>query len=294
MKVLVLGGTGEGRALAAELVRRGIPVISSLAGRVSSPRLPEGEVRIGGFGGAAGLAEFISTERISAVVDATHPFAARITANAAAACRLATQDALSTQGASSTENALSTREPRNAGEAPETRGPRRGAENPRPSQTSSSTVFFVLRRPEWVASDEDRWTRVADIASAAGRIAQTPSTTRVLLTTGRQETAAFAPLPQRFWLRAVERPDGPLPEHCETILDRGPFTLDGERELLRDKRIDVLVSKNSGGPMTAAKLTAARERGIEVVMVERPPIPAGVATVATVDEATQWLLTSLS
>ncbi|HME66227.1 MAG TPA: precorrin-6A/cobalt-precorrin-6A reductase, partial [Streptosporangiaceae bacterium] len=75
MRILILGGTGEARELAAELVAAGVDVLSSLAGRVRQPRLPDGPVRVGGFGGAAGLAAFLRAERITAVIDATHPFA---------------------------------------------------------------------------------------------------------------------------------------------------------------------------------------------------------------------------
>ena len=89
MTVLLLGGTGEARALAAALVDERIPVVTSLAGRVSNPRLPVGEVRIGGFGGADGLRDWLRRTTSTAVVDATHPFSARITANAAEACRAA-------------------------------------------------------------------------------------------------------------------------------------------------------------------------------------------------------------
>lgn len=87
--VLILGGTGEARELAALLVDRGTPVVSSLAGRVSKPRLPVGEVRIGGFGGVDGLAAYLRETGIRAVVDATHPFARVISGNAAAACAAA-------------------------------------------------------------------------------------------------------------------------------------------------------------------------------------------------------------
>lgn len=84
--VLLLGGTGEARALAAALVSSGVPVLSSLAGRVARPRLPVGEVRIGGFGGTAGLVAHLRATAPTVVVDATHPFAATISAHAAAAC----------------------------------------------------------------------------------------------------------------------------------------------------------------------------------------------------------------
>src|SRR5262249_10499427 len=85
MRVLLLGGTAEGRAL-AETLHPDVDVISSLAGRVPDPALPVGAVRIGGFGGVDGLRRWLRDERIDAVVDATHPFAATMTAHAAEAC----------------------------------------------------------------------------------------------------------------------------------------------------------------------------------------------------------------
>ena len=84
MRLLILGGTGEARDLAARLVDAGVDVTSSLAGRVARPRLPVGAVRIGGFGGVDGLCAALA--EFDAVVDATHPFARGISANAAEAC----------------------------------------------------------------------------------------------------------------------------------------------------------------------------------------------------------------
>lgn len=86
MSVLLLGGTAEARDLAARLVADGVDVVSSLAGRVARPRLPVGEVRVGGFGGVAGLRDHLVTAGHAVVVDATHPFAARISGHAALAC----------------------------------------------------------------------------------------------------------------------------------------------------------------------------------------------------------------
>ncbi|GAA1394512.1 cobalt-precorrin-6A reductase [Pseudonocardia kongjuensis] len=242
--VLVLGGTTEGRAAAAELAARGgVRVISSLAGAVRSPRLPDGEVRIGGFGGPGGLARFLHAERVSAVLDATHPFAATMTANAAAAC------------------------------------------------TATGTPLVVLRRPGWTPVPGDRWHRVGSVAAAAAAVlpalpALPPGERgRVLLTTGRGGLAEFAGVDAEFWIRAVDPPDGPLPERHTLLLDRGPFTLDAERALLDRVRPHVLVTKDSGGDATAAKLVAARERGIGVVVVDRPGVPPGVPVADTVAAA---------
>jgi precorrin-6A/cobalt-precorrin-6A reductase len=239
--VLVLGGTAEGRALATELVATGVRVISSLAGRVSTPRLPPGEVRIGGFGGVDGLAEYLLAQRISAVVDATHPFAAQITAHAARAC------------------------------------------------AQAGTPLLVLRRPPWTATDGDRWTSVPDLPSAAAALAGHRPDAVALLTVGRRGVGVFSGVPQRFWLRSVDPPDEPVPGLAGLILERGPFTVDGELELIQRLAVDVLVTKNSGGPQTAAKLTAARTLGLPVIIVDRPHLPAGVRVVPDVAAALAWL-----
>jgi len=238
--ILVLGGTAEGRTLATELVAAGVPVTSSLAGRVAAPRLPPGEVRVGGFGGADGLAEYLAEHRISAVINATHPFAAQITANAATAC------------------------------------------------ARTGTPLLVLRRPPWQARDDDKWTTTPDLPAAAAALTDYAAEAVVLLTIGRQGVAAFSAAPQRFWLRSVDPPDGPLPARAEVILDRGPFTVPDERELMRRLTVDVLVTKNSGGPMTVAKLVAARELGLPVIVVDRPPLPPDMQVVDDVRGALSW------
>jgi precorrin-6A/cobalt-precorrin-6A reductase len=223
--ILVLGGTAEARQLAAELHGRdGLRVTTSLAGRVARPRMPAGDVRVGGFGGTEGLAAWLRVHVVDAVVDATHPFAAVISAHAARAA------------------------------------------------AAANVPLCVLRRPGWRAGPGDHWHPAASLPDAAARLPVLGR--RPFLTTGRLGLAAFAGLDQlRFLVRSVELPEPPLPRHTRVLLDRGPFTLEGERELLRTHHIDVLVTKDSGGPATAAKLTAARELGMPVVVVRRPPPP---------------------
>ncbi|MYR55198.1 cobalt-precorrin-6A reductase, partial [Streptomyces sp. SID625] len=93
---------------------------------------------------------------------------------------------------------------------------------------------------------------------------------RVFLTTGRLGLAAFAHLDGLWFLvRSVDAPEPPYPARMDVLLDRGPFTLEGERALLRRHRVDVVVTKDSGGAATAPKLTAAREAGLPVVVVRR-------------------------
>ncbi|MFI6073218.1 cobalt-precorrin-6A reductase [Actinoplanes sp. NPDC051343] len=241
-RILILGGTTEGRHLAAALASDACTVISSLAGRTSAPLEIAGDVRVGGFGGIDGLVEYLTAERIDAVVDATHPFAATMTRHAVEAA------------------------------------------------ARTGTPLLVLRRPGWIEEPGDDWRRVPDLDAAAALLPHLGD--RVLLTTGRQSIAAFAGVEGAFFLsRSVEKPTPPMPRNLEVVLDRGPFTLDGELGLMRAHRINVLVTKDSGG--SAPKLAAARERGVPVVVVDRPSIPPA-STVATVGEAVGWLAAALS
>jgi precorrin-6A/cobalt-precorrin-6A reductase len=237
-QVLVLGGTGEARRLAGALVADGVDVLSSLAGRTAEPVLPDGPVRVGGFGGADGLADWLAEHRPGAVVDATHPFAAQITASAASAA------------------------------------------------ARHDTPLLRLQRPGWTPVAGDTWRFVDSLTAAAEAVTAYRS---VFLTTGRQGVRAFADLPGRVLVRSVDPPDEPLPAGTTLLLDRGPFSVADELALMRDHEVDVVVTKDSGGHLTEAKLTAARELGLPVVLVRRPPLPDGVETVGTVEEALVWL-----
>jgi precorrin-6A/cobalt-precorrin-6A reductase len=142
--------------------------------------------------------------------------------------------------------------------------------------------LVVLRRPGWTERPGDEWRRVPTLDAAAALVPELGR--RVFLAVGRGGFAAFAQLPGWFLLRSVDPPGPPLPADRWVVLDRGPFTVDGERALLRAHRIDVLVTRDSGGAATSAKLTAARELGLPVVMVDRPPLPPGVTAVTGVAE----------
>ncbi|MGW1810050.1 cobalt-precorrin-6A reductase [Streptomyces sp. NPDC002078] len=239
--VLILGGTTEARRLAADLAARpGVRVTTSLAGRVARPGAVAGEVRIGGFGGAEGLADWLRTHRVDSLVDATHPFAQAISANAAH------------------------------------------------SAAATGVPLVVLRRPGWRPGPGDRWYDVPSLAGAAEALPGLGR--RVFLSTGRLGLAAFAHLTHlHFVVRSVDPPEPPMPPDTELVLARGPFTVADETELLRAHRIEVLVTKDSGGEATAAKLTAARELGLPVVVVRRPPLPQGVTAVSDVAGVLEWL-----
>jgi precorrin-6A/cobalt-precorrin-6A reductase len=145
-----------------------------------------------------------------------------------------------------------------------------------------------LARPAWEARDGDNWQRAGSLAAAAQLLPELG--TRVFLTTGRQSLASFAPLDQLWFLiRCVDPPVPPLPARREVLLARGPYRREAERALMRRFGIDVLVTKNSGGALTAGKLDAARDLGIPVIMIDRPD-PGPAASVAAAADAARWVL----
>jgi len=225
-RILILGGTTEARQLAGRLaVRRDFSVTLSLAGRTENPIAQNVPTRVGGFGGAGGLAAYLNDLRIDLLIDATHPYAARISANAAQAARMA------------------------------------------------GAPIFALRRPGWEPVEGDRWTEVDTTGDAAQALGA--KSRRVVLALGRQEVAAFEAAPQHHYLiRSVDpvEPKLAVPD-ADYLLSRGPFRQDDERSLLENHRIDVVVSKNSGGAATYGKIAAARALSIEVIMVHRPALP---------------------
>jgi precorrin-6A/cobalt-precorrin-6A reductase len=148
--------------------------------------------------------------------------------------------------------------------------------------------LLKLYRPAWTPVPGDRWIRVSDLAEAAVNLVS-HGARRVFLTTGRQELESFRSLREMtFVVRSVEPADLRGFEAASPLLMRGPFDLASERSILTEHRIDTLVTKNSGGAAAEPKLHAARELGVRVVMVERPPIPC-VPTVPSVAEALSWL-----
>lgn len=223
-RILILGGTTEARQLAGKLAARA-SVTLSLAGRTESPVAQGVPVRTGGFGGADGLADYLRKEPIDLLIDATHPYAAQISANAAQAARVA------------------------------------------------GVPILALRRPGWEPVEGDRWTEVITFGDAARALGLAPR--RVFLALGRQEVAAFEAAPQHHYLvRSVDaiEPKLAVPD-ASYLLARGPFREAEERALLEKQRIDVVVSKNSGGEATYGKIAAARALGLEVVMIQRPVLP---------------------
>jgi precorrin-6A/cobalt-precorrin-6A reductase len=151
---------------------------------------------------------------------------------------------------------------------------------------ATGTPSCRVLRPPWVPTAEDRWIEVSDLPAAAAALDDLGAH-RVMLTVGRQSTWAFCDHPAWFLVRAIEAP-GALPEHHRLHLARGPFDIESEQALMRENRIDAVVTKNAGGSATEAKLSAARELGIPVVMVARPSPPA-VPVVPGVDQAVAWL-----
>jgi precorrin-6A/cobalt-precorrin-6A reductase len=234
--ILILGGTAEAKALAAQLATSpDYRILLSLAGRTRAPAEQPVPVRIGGFGGPEGLADFIRCNAIDLLIDATHPFAARISRNAADAA------------------------------------------------VAAGTDILALRRPGWSRQKGDHWQDVADIPAAVQALDIAPR--RVFLTLGRQELLPFEAMKQhRYLVRSVDPVDPPLElPHVTYITARGPFSEADEIQLLQQHSIDLIVSKNSGGAASVAKIAAARRLGIEVVLIERPRLP-DVPSAGSVEE----------
>jgi precorrin-6A/cobalt-precorrin-6A reductase len=241
--LLILGGTGEAASLAQQALHRfgeGLAVTTSLAGRTEHPAPLPGDVRIGGFGGPAGLAAYLREHAVDLLVDATHPFAAAVSAEAREAAELA------------------------------------------------GVPRLLVLRPMWRRHALDRWIEVADLAEAAAKVKLVGR--RAWLTVGTRELAAFTPIHDvRFLVRMIDPPRQRLPlKFHQVVLGRGPFSLLEERHLIQRHAIDVLVAKASGGVATEAKIIAAREASLPVIMVRRPPAEPG-ETVPTVDGAIAWI-----
>ena len=239
MRILILGGTTEARRLAERLAARAdLAVTLSLAGRTRAPVPHPVPVRVGGFGGAQGLADYLREERIDALIDATHPYAAQISVNAMRAAELA------------------------------------------------GTRLLALRRPAWTPVAGDCWIEVADTKEAAQVLGTTPR--RVFLALGRNEIAPFTGAPHHHYLvRSVDPAELAVP-HADYIRARGPFSEAADHALLVEHRIDVVVSKNSGGDAAYGKIAAARALGLAVVMLRRPALP-DVLAVETIDGVVHWL-----
>ena len=220
MKILILGGTAEARELANRLVAAGHDVITSLAGRTQDPKLPQGGLRMGKFGGIPGLSAYLRVAGIERLVDATHPYAGMMSINAVAA-------------------ALATGVP-----------------------------LVRYMRPAWEQQLGDDWITVETASEAAAVL---PSNADVLLTTGHTGLEHFMERDDcHFIVRTIEAPAMELPRHATLLQSRPPYTLDGEMALMRREEITHLVTKNSGGAQTAAKLDAARRLGVKVIMIARP------------------------
>ena len=234
-RILLLGGVTEALAIARTLGPRHI---YSLAGIGRIPTDLTCQVRVGGYGGAEGLAQFIRAEGIDLLLDATHPYAAQISHNAAHAA------------------------------------------------SACAIPCWVLRRPAWQPRAGDDWREVADWSEL---IQALQPFHRPLFTLGREPLQHLHEIPpEQFWtLRALDVYPGN--ERCEVIGARGPFHIESERELFERRRIDVLVSKNSGSTATEPKLDVARERGVPVLVLKRPVLPEVDREFGTVDEVLQEL-----
>ena len=228
--LLILGGTAEASALAQIIAKTQIKARLSYAGRVERPLPQSLEMRVGGFGGVAGLATYLRQEKITHLVDATHPFAAQMSRNALMAC------------------------------------------------TQADVKLLALTRSAWTPRNGDNWTSVPDLDAAV--ICLDQPARRVMLAIGRQHLALFyAQQHHTYLLRLVDPPETKLAfDHHILEISRGPFTVAADTALMKTHQIDLIVAKNSGGKGAYAKIEAARNLGLPVIMIDRPVLPERAET----------------
>lgn len=239
-RILLLAGTAEARELAERLVRRTrLNVIASLAGAVSNPTPLPVKTRIGGFGGADGLARFIVSEKIDIVIDATHPYAAQMKTHVDQAFK------------------------------------------------ATGVEAAHLIRPTWCSEDGDHWQHVRSVNEAAEKL---PSGARPFLSIGRREIGLFAVRPDIYPIaRMIDPPDHEERAEAMTILLSHPQAdWRAEKDLFQKHGVTHLLTKNSGGTKSRAKLLAARSLSLPVIMIDRPPLPAA-PILESVDAAELWI-----
>lgn len=246
MRILLLGGTNDAKALATRLHQQGFEVIYSLAGLVRLPELPC-QIVSGGFSQFGGLAAYIKAEGITAILDATHPYAAVMSKTAVAAA------------------------------------------------AKCNIPCWRYQRAPWQQTTQDNWQAFNDWPSLQATLAGKQS---VMITTGQlssEVVAGFEHLAeqgQRQWLRTAIAPKHDLPANMQWLQAIGPFDLASEEALLQTNGIDALVSKNSGGAATFAKIDAARQLGIPVYFLARPVLPKADQEWSEIDDCVQWIQTA--
>ncbi len=226
--------------MAKTLAEAGLDAVFSYAGRTNNPMAQPIPTRMGGFGGVAGLVDYLRAEGITHVIDATHPFAAQMSSNAVHAC------------------------------------------------AEAGVALTALERPAWAPEAGDNWQFAPNMDGALAALPDDP--TRVFLAIGRLNLDLFAAKPQHHYLlRLVDAPVAPLPlPNTQVVVAKGPFTFDSDLALIKDHGTQLIVAKNGGGAGARAKLDAARDLGLPVIMIDRPAVPER-QVLGTVPEVMAWL-----
>lgn len=236
LKILVLGGTRDGLQLADQLSARNIALVYSVLGRVRVPTRNY-PIRVGGFKRKGGLTNYLQSNEIALLMDATHPYAQNISWQAHESCE------------------------------------------------SAGIPYWRLHRPEWQAQDNDQWFEFSNMDSLIEALAHKKS---VFMSAGQLSEAQTQRLAefngQRQFLRTAIKPSHDIPKSMTLMTAIGPFTQASECELFDRHQFDVVVSKNSGGRATAAKLQVARERSVPVFFITRPSQPNADRTFVSVEE----------
>lgn len=273
MTFLLMGGSTEAAQLATRMAQTGIPYESCVANPHPWTPLPPGSQRPAPCGDTARLGQLVASGRVRGIVDASPPFSTGTTERALAAsrragvpllrlCRRAWEDQVRTDGQ-----------------------PARRALSPR----EQAAARLAARARDEARAVPERW-RWADGAAEARRTADTMGSHRAFLDVGRSAMRAFADWEGRYVLaRTVQAPTWPVPPDWEILCADERRTVARQCELFEEHRLELLVTRDTGGTMTAAKLSAAEQLGMFVVIMRRPALPHGLDEAHTVDAAYRWV-----
>ena len=245
-KVLLLGGTADGRKMASELHSHNVDVTYSVAGLVRTPDVPC-KILSGGFKERGGLKHYIQSHGITAILDMTHPYAVNITSRAWQACR------------------------------------------------EIGIPYLRFQRPLWQQQEGDHWIQGA---SLMGLFDEMQQYNRIMIGVGQldeEHMNRIAQYDNQFQLyRTAAKPQTDIPNTMLWLKAIGPFEYEQELALLREHKIEAVISKNSGGDATYAKIAAARTLGIPVFMLQRPALPEAITPLYNIEDCKEVLQRYLS
>ena len=239
-KILIIGGTQEGNKLANYFKEHNLEYIISYAGVVEEVYKKKFKKRVGGFGGKIGIFNFIKQNKITHVIDASHPFSQKISLNTYNVCK------------------------------------------------SYNIPIITYTRKPWFERKNDNWIKVGDFNESADYLKGEAK--NVFLAIGKKNLQVFKKYPQHcYLLRVINNQDiNNLFPNQKCIAYNSKLNVEEEIKILKKYKIEVIVSKNSGGNLAYNKIIAARKLKIPVVIISRPKSLRS-KKIYTLESLLEWL-----